>query len=74
MLSNRQLEILQLMAQGHTAMSAGKLLFLSPKTVKAHMQLTRMKLGARNTAHAVAIGLTTGVLNPSDIDRVEDAA
>lgn len=67
MLTDRQLEILCLMAQGHTSISAGQVLFLSHKTVKAHLHMARTKLGAKNTAHAVAIALSLGVIHPDTV-------
>ena len=41
-------------------------LFLSPDTIKSHIQNAMSKLGARTRAHAVAIALVTGQIAWSD--------
>jgi len=56
------LEVLQLLSRGLTASEAGRVLFLSTDAVKSRTKLVRAKLGARNTAHAVAIALREGMI------------
>jgi DNA-binding CsgD family transcriptional regulator len=53
-LSPRELEVLRMVADGKTATSIAKTLFVSPHTVKRHMANIRVKLGVRTQAAAVA--------------------
>lgn len=64
MLSPRQSDVLGLLARGLTAEESGALLGMAPSTVREHSKAVRRKLGARNTAHAVAIGLREGLIQP----------
>jgi DNA-binding NarL/FixJ family response regulator len=62
-LSERQLEILQLIAHGHgNGEIAGKLV-LSVETVKSHVRQMLAKMNAANRAHAVALGLRVGYIS-----------
>lgn len=56
-LSGRELEILQLLAFGHTNKAIAKKLFLSPDTVKSHLEHIFQKLGAPDRTAAVAEGM-----------------
>jgi DNA-binding NarL/FixJ family response regulator len=56
-LTKRQLQILQMLADGHSATSAARQFDLSEETVKTHMKNTLARLGAKNRTHAVAIAL-----------------
>lgn len=53
-LSQRQLQILQMIAAGETGVSVAKKLFRSVKTVDSHLVAVRETLGVRTTTHAVA--------------------
>lgn len=61
-LSQREREVLQLLAEGKTTKQAAKQLHISPKTVEAHRLRIMAKLGidniARLTKYAVQEGLT----------------
>lgn len=59
-LTTREREILSLVADGHTGVEIAERLYVSPETVKSHVQNAMGKLGARTRAHAVALGLLTG--------------
>lgn len=61
-LSARECEVLGLCASGLTGGEIAKALWLSEETVRSHVSKIRWKLGARNTAHAVAIGITRGLI------------
>jgi len=59
-LSPRQRQVLTLAADGMTKDEIGRTLFIMEATVRRHMTDLREKLGARNTAHAVAIAVRRG--------------
>lgn len=61
-LTPREHEVLTLVAQGHSAPDIGKQLFLSPATVKGHLQSLYEKLGVSDRAAAVAEGMRRGLL------------
>ena len=61
-LTRRQREILQLLANGESTTIAAGELDLSEETVKTHMKNIFGRLGARNRAHAVAIGLREALI------------
>ena len=55
MLSARELQILDLLADGLNGQAIAKLLFLSPETVRTHVRNATTKLGARTRVQAVAL-------------------
>jgi DNA-binding NarL/FixJ family response regulator len=57
MLTKRQREILQLLANGESTTVAARELDVSEETVKTHTKHALARLGARNRTHAVAIAL-----------------
>lgn len=59
-LTKRQRQILQLLADGESTTVAAEVLDLSEETVKTHTKNIFTRLGARNRAHAVALGLRHG--------------
>jgi PAS domain S-box-containing protein len=61
-LSPRELQVLQLVAEGKPAPEIGELLFVSPGTVKTHLKNIYGKLGARDRASAVAEALRRGLI------------
>lgn len=61
-LSPRELEVLQLVAEGRPAPEIGELLFVSAGTVKTHLKNIYGKLGARDRASAVAEALRRGLI------------
>ncbi len=60
-LSDREREILTMIAGGSTNREIAKALFLSPHTVKEHTSALYRKLGARNRADAVQRGQRLGL-------------
>jgi DNA-binding NarL/FixJ family response regulator len=56
-LTQRQRQILQLLADGESTTVAARKLDLSEETVKTHIKTALTRLGARNRTHAVAIAL-----------------
>ena len=61
-LSDREAEILGLMAQGRTMPSIAKELYLAPSTVKTHVQRLYEKLEVTERAAAVAEAMRRGLL------------
>jgi len=62
-LSDRELEILKLIADGASNKEAAKQLFLSEATVKTHLLRLYAKLGVNDRAAAVATGFRRGLLD-----------
>ena len=63
-LSQRELEILELVAAGTTNREAAARLFISEATVKTHLLHIYAKLGVNDRAAAVAAGFSHGLLRP----------
>ncbi len=59
-LTEREREVMTLVASGLQSGDIAERLFLSPETVKSHVHNALSKLGAHTRAHAVAIALVTG--------------
>jgi DNA-binding NarL/FixJ family response regulator len=60
--TKRQREILQLLADGESTTVAARRLGLSEETVKTHIKSTLLRLEAKNRSHAVAIGLRESLI------------
>jgi len=65
-LSQRELEVLELIAAGSTNREAAKRLFISETTVKTHLLHVYAKLGVNDRAAAVAAAFSRGYLTPRD--------
>lgn len=63
-LTERELEVMTLVASGLQSGAIAERLFVSPETVKSHVHNAMGKLGAHTRAHAVAIALVTGQISP----------
>lgn len=61
-LTSRQNEVLALVAEGHTTPEIGRILFLSPTTVKTHLQHLYERLGVSDRAAAVAEAMRRNLL------------
>jgi DNA-binding NarL/FixJ family response regulator len=61
-LSEREREVLRLLAEGGSYAEIGATLYLSPDTVRAHAQRAMTKLGARTRTQAVAVALRESVI------------
>jgi len=71
-LSNREREILDLLAQGLTGEQVAERLVLSAETVKTHIRNAMGKLEAHTRVHAIAIALREGFISPPEdagVDR-----
>jgi len=62
LLSDRELDILRLMAQGMTNVEIADLLFRSPATVKDYVRNIMVKLGVRNRVEAVTKAVRQGLI------------
>ena len=58
----REIEVLQLVADGLVNREIGERLYLSEETVKSHVRHLLAKLQARSRAHAVAVGFRRGLI------------
>jgi DNA-binding NarL/FixJ family response regulator len=63
MLTGREREILQLLADGMSNADAAKKLFISQETVKSHVRHILAKLEADTRTHAVAIALRESIID-----------
>jgi len=63
-LTEREREVLSLVAQGRTNREIGQALFLSENTIKYHLKSILAKLHLNNRAEAVAFALRSGLVNP----------
>lgn len=61
-LTLHETEALSLAARGCSMREIAGELRKSPETVKAQLGLARLKLGARNTTHAVALAMHDGLI------------
>lgn len=61
-LSRRELEVLRLVAVGHTSREIGAALFLSPRTVEMHVDHVLIKLDCKTRAEAARKAATLGLL------------
>ncbi|QXC59770.1 response regulator transcription factor [Aquihabitans sp. G128] len=59
-LTEREEEVLRLVALGHTNAEIGELIFVSPSTVKSHLASLQVKLGARNRVELAAWAWQSG--------------
>lgn len=59
-MTRRERDTVGLAAQGLTKVEAAEALGLAESTVKRHLERARRRLGARNTAHVVAIAVRAG--------------
>lgn len=63
-LSEREREVLTLIAQARSNAEIGRALFISPGTVKTHVARVLAKLGLRDRIHAVVFAYESGLVNP----------
>jgi len=61
-LTEREAEVLRLVAQGRSSKAIGRQLFLSPSTINQHVTSVFHKLGADTRAQAVAVAAQRGLL------------
>lgn len=61
-LTERQVQVLRLVADGMTNAAIGQVLHLTEESVKRHVRELRFILGAADRAHAVDLGWRMGYL------------
>jgi DNA-binding CsgD family transcriptional regulator len=73
-LTPRELEILTLIARGHSNAEIARDLWITEATVKTHVRRLLERIGARTRAHAVALGFCHGLLVARRSPRKEVAS
>lgn len=63
-LTAREREVMTLLARGATAEAIAGHAELSPETVRTHARNARQKLGAKTRAHAIALAIVVGEIEP----------
>jgi DNA-binding CsgD family transcriptional regulator len=64
-ITERELEIITLIAEGYTNVEIADKLFLSPHTVNTHRKNILQKLGVNNTAAIVMYAVKTQLVSPN---------
>jgi RNA polymerase sigma factor (sigma-70 family) len=62
-LTQREREVLRLLADGHSNEEIGKQLFISPETVRTHIRKAMEKLDADTRTQAVATALRQSLIS-----------
>jgi DNA-binding CsgD family transcriptional regulator len=68
-LSQREREVLQLVAEGFEIAAIAERLSLAYATVRTYLRSARSRLGARSAPHAVALALVMGEIEPVTHDE-----
>lgn len=62
-LTNRELQVLDLVSNGLSTIDIANELYLSPETVKTHRKNLITKLDAKNVANLIRIAFESGIIN-----------
>jgi DNA-binding NarL/FixJ family response regulator len=63
-LTDRELEVLVLVARGWSNVEVAERLFITPATTKSHVSRLLMKLGARDRAQLIVMAYEVGLVSP----------
>ena len=63
-LSERELQVLTLLASGKTSSETAAGLDISKRTLEDHVRHTCVKLKARNRTHVIALAVKAGLIDP----------
>jgi DNA-binding CsgD family transcriptional regulator len=69
-LTRRQLEVVHLIARGHTSQEIAHELGVRPKTVENYKQRVFVRLGVQNQAHAVARCARLGLMDDGHLSSL----
>ena len=61
-LTHREIEILEMIANGLSAKEAAQSIGIAPRTVERHVENVRLKMRARNRVHMVTCAVGQGML------------
>ncbi len=61
-LTHKEIQVLQLLAEGYSNGAMAEKLAISDSTVRTHLRNINMKLGANSRTHAVAVGRRSGLI------------
>lgn len=70
-LSDREIEVLHLIAHEYTSSEIASKLYISQHTVNSHRKMIHAKLGVRNTAGLIRKSFELGILTVSDKPTVQ---
>lgn len=70
----RELAVLSLLSVGHTYLEAGRLLYVSERTVKNDMSAFMWRHNLRNATHAVAYATSQGWIRYGVLAQAKDPA
>lgn len=61
-LTDKQRVVLEMVANGYSYSQIGKQMFITPGSVRRHVEAVRRRLNAANTHHAIATAFRVGIL------------
>lgn len=67
--TDRERDVLALIAEGRSAKEIALSLGIAPRTVEKHADHVRLKMRAKNRTHMVSIAILSGLLHPQ-LDRM----
>ena len=63
LLTRREMDVLQAVAEGLSTKEAARKLGIRPRTVEMFASIVRRKLNARSRAHMITVGFRAGLLS-----------
>jgi DNA-binding CsgD family transcriptional regulator len=66
-ITSRELDVLELVAEGYSTAEIARALWITEETVRTHVKRTLARLEARTRAHAVAIAFRDGLWREDDV-------